>query len=72
MSAVDDEQKMVLISEQIPELQALVRGALMAGEQIINNHPGTGLGLEFLALMSILSAADKKFADLSAELSRCV
>ena len=44
----------------------------MAGEQIINNHPGTGLGLEFLALMSILSAADKKFADLSAELSRCV
>lgn len=63
-----DSEKIGAIIEQVFDLQALVRGAVRTGEYITDDPDIGKLGLEFLAVMSILSHVETRFEDLTEQL----
>lgn len=64
MQNSNDETKVTMIVEHVFDLQSLTRGALRAGESLIDDPKFQGLGLDFMAVMSILSHLEARYVEL--------
>lgn len=68
MNAKSTEDKISAIVEHVFDLQALVRGAKITGEHLASDPNIGRLGLEFQAVMAIISHIEEKFETLTAQL----
>lgn len=64
MSLVGDDEKVAVIVESVFDLQALVRGAVVTGESLVDDPDVGRLGLEFMAVMAILNHTEDRIENL--------
>lgn len=68
MADTESVEQVASIVENVFDLQALVRGAVVTGESLIDDPDIGRLGLEFMAVMAILNHVEDRFDDLTGKL----
>ncbi|MEL6758196.1 MAG: hypothetical protein AAFP81_17325 [Pseudomonadota bacterium] len=68
MDDAESVAQVAAIVEQVFDLQALVRGAVVTGESLVDDPNIGRLGLEFMAVMAILNHTEERFGELVKDL----